>query len=188
MQTTLVISLVALWLLLGLNVWATVTLIGMMKEVNQRLDAFQPKGLKVGEMAPSFKTTTLDGTTATLDSYAGRATAFVFSTLECTHCQKAIPALNKLWKSAQQAGVDLVSVIAGEESAARTFAEQYQIQMPVLTAPLGPNSFVGNYKIFAFPGYCVVDTQHRVQATGIVGDVTWERITKQWERGTAQAI
>lgn len=185
MQTTLFISSVALWVLLGLNVWATVTLIGMLKEVNQRLDALQPKGLKSGETAPSFTATTLHGKTVTLDSYTERATAFIFSVPECKHCEKAIPALNKLLNPAKQAGVDLVSVIAGEESAARTFAEQYQIQMPVLTAPLGPKSFADNYKIFAFPGYCVIDTQHLVQATGIVGDVTWERMTKQWERGTA---
>lgn len=181
MQTTLTISSVALWLLLGLNIWATIILIGMMKEMNKRFDDLQPKGLSIGETAPSFTAKTLDGTVATIDSYIERVTAFVFSTPKCKHCQEIIPELNKLWKPAKQAGVDLVLVLAGEELAARTFAEQYQILMPVLTTSLEQDSLVTNYKIFAFPGYCVVDAQHRVQSTGVVGDVIWERMVKQWD-------
>jgi peroxiredoxin len=181
MKEALLVSSIASWILLGLNIWATITLIRIIKGVNQRLDEMQAKGLQIGEIAPQFTATDLSGKAITLDCYTRKTIVFIFSIPECEHCQKAIPALNKIWENTRNSEVEIVSVIAAEESDSRKFIDQFQIQIPVLTTTSKADSFIAKYKIFVFPSYCVIDSQRKVQATGIVGDTGWNRIVKQWE-------
>jgi hypothetical protein len=53
-----------------------------------------------------------------------------------------------------------VSVANAEQT--RTFVEENNITIPVLVTPLPINTFIGDYKLAATPGYCLVDGRGKV--------------------------
>ncbi|MFH1909448.1 MAG: redoxin domain-containing protein [Chloroflexota bacterium] len=162
MEAILIISSFLLWVLVLLNMLLILGLARRMRAVFPRMEF-----LKVGQPAPDFAAQTLQGETVTLSTYAQRAIVFVFISPDCKPCHDELPRLEGLRPKAKQFGVELVLVSDANATKTQSLVEEHRLDLPILIAPRENNPFFSDYKVMGAPFYCLVDTQGKVQATGM---------------------
>jgi peroxiredoxin len=175
MEQLLILSSTLLWVVVLFNLLLTFALV-------RRANTGTSTGLRVGQQAPDFTAQTLGGETMNLASYAGREVAFIFISPHCKPCREGIPVYESFRPQAQQAGVELVLVSTGEIAETRTFVDELKIQMFVLVAPLGSNSFIKDYKASGTPSYCLINSKGKVESTGYPSQAAWNMLTELWEK------
>lgn len=190
MEQVLVISSVALWLVVSVNLLLTIALIRRLNQFNQKGSDPFDDGLKVGEKAPDFTATTLQGELVDLKTYAGRSVAFIFVSPQCRPCREELPRYETLFPKARSAGVELVLVSNEDDQLTRAFAEEFAIRLPVLAAPHQSNPFTKDYKINGTPSFCLVDPAGVVQAGGFPSEKfgRWKELAEAWERGARRDV
>jgi peroxiredoxin len=162
MENILVISSIALWVMVLLNLLLT---LGLSRRLNSRLPKIE--SLKIGQLAPAFTAQTLHGETVTLSSYAGRGVTFIFTSPHCKPCREELPRIEALQPRADQAGIQLVLVSDADETETRSFAEEMGLELAILIAPRERMSFLADYKAIATPSYCLLDAEGKVWAAGL---------------------
>lgn len=89
--------------------------------------------LAVGEKAPNFELSTLDGKTIKLSDYQGKVILLNFWGTWCEPCRTEMPALQKAYEKYHKDGFVVLSVnIAETDVAVSSFANQYGLAFPVL--------------------------------------------------------
>ncbi|MFI5053188.1 MAG: TlpA family protein disulfide reductase [Acidimicrobiia bacterium] len=90
-----------------------------------------PRSAKLGQPAPDFELTTLDGKTVKLSDYRGKPVVLNFWASWCTPCRKEFPLLRNTL-AAHHGDFVLVGVDTNDpiESDGRTFAEQEKAGWP----------------------------------------------------------
>jgi peroxiredoxin len=187
MEQVLLISSLALWTLVVLNLLLTLALARRLNtRVSQTSDPFAdiPK-LELGQPAPDFAAETLNGSTASLASYAGRAVALIFISPTCSPCREKMPVFDALQPKAKRAGVEIVLVSDSDHAETKKFSDDFTSNLPILIAPRADNPFMENYKANGTPFYCLVADDGSVQSTGFL-DGEWEKLTKNWEDSYAR--
>lgn len=83
----------------------------------------------LGEAAPSFRISTMQGKTLELQDYKGQAVMINFWASWCTACVNELPLLNEAYKLT---GVSMLAVNVGEEAdKVQTFVDRYELSFPI---------------------------------------------------------
>lgn len=172
MLTASTANTILMWIMILLNLLLTLALIRQFNQISTLSN--MEIGLEEGSQAPDFKAETLSGETVTLADYLGKAVSFVFVSPHCSACVDKIPKLNALAAKAKQFGKDIVLVNTdGDRDATASFAEKYQLALPILVAPFDRNPFASLYKADATPSYCTLNPESYVEASGVL-EANWE--------------
>ncbi|SEN08001.1 Peroxiredoxin [Lihuaxuella thermophila] len=90
------------------------------------------KNPEVGDEAPDFKLTTLDGKEMKLSQLRGKAVMLNFWASWCEPCRTEMPAMQKVYEKYKDQGFVIVAVnIAETDVAASQFAKQYGLTFPI---------------------------------------------------------
>ncbi|WP_313894109.1 thiol-disulfide oxidoreductase ResA [Psychrobacillus sp.] len=89
--------------------------------------------LQVGDLAPDFVLTDLEGVSHQLSDYKGQGVFLNFWGTWCKPCQKEMPAMGRQYEVYKDQGVQILAVnIAESDFKVRSFAEQYGMTFPTL--------------------------------------------------------
>lgn len=179
MEPILMVSSILLWIVVLFNLLLTVALIRRNVAKHPGFDMENVPTLEIGSQAPDFTAETLNGKIVSLADYAGRPVIFVFISPTCQPCFDKLPALQAMGQEAQQFGVELILVNAANRMQTQEFVNEYDIALPILSAPRGSNPFLEDYRALGTPFYCFVDEQRQVQATAFL-DSNLTIVLKAW--------
>lgn len=187
METVLIVSSALLWPVVLLNLLLTLALVRRVNAPGALTGAgVAGSGILPGEQAPAFHAQTLEGETATLESYTGqgRATALLFISPRCHPCREVLATLGDLLPGARLTGTDLILVSSAERSETEALLHEFQLDMQALIAPQDRNAFFSDYNIIGTPSYCVIDESGIVQSTGHPSPNfgAWKAFTETWSR------
>jgi peroxiredoxin len=190
MEVLLIVNSILLWALVLFNLLLTLALI---RRLNAKSDAGheaeERDQLKPGEQAPAFQAQDINGQTVSLASYTGRKTLFLFVAPDCGPCRSNMSYYLSLGPSAARAGTDVVFVSDATVERNREFAQEFEISLPVLTAPYDENTFFQDYKADGTPSYCLIDENGRVVNSGYpssnlkVAETGWKAAVESWNVG-----
>ena len=141
----------------------------------------QEAGSRRGQPAPPFEAQNIDGQTVTLDSFKGRDVAFLFLSPSCKPCVEKLPALNDYYRRGTANGMEMVIVNVDHHIAPETFAQQHEVQLPILWAPQISNPFAHDYDAYSVPSFCLVDANQKIRAAGHLDAHYWqEQLALMW--------
>jgi thiol-disulfide isomerase/thioredoxin len=193
MTEVLVVSQVLLWATMTLVLVMTIRTDRHLREPMQEmaaLDEADVAELPLGEPAPDFEASSLNGEKRTLGDYRGRGVAFVFVSPQCGQCRDHVPLLEKLAPDAGRADTEIVLVsAAGSEMTGRWLdgiaeKEELDITLPTLVASPFETKFTMLYNPRGFyPYFCLLDAEGAVRARGVVGHDVWLEVARSWEGG-----
>lgn len=172
----LIISSVLIWFILLPTLLIN---LGIIKNINSGKGKMGEGWLMVGSLAPSFEVSDIHGSIVTLDSYNGKSVLFVFIRPSCRSCETLIPKLLKINEDIKTYDQEIIIVCVADMEAAKIFADQYSISLPILIAPRHENLFAKKYKIGATPFYCLIDQDQKVKEVGYFAP-EWNLQEKKW--------
>lgn len=116
--------------------------------------------IEVGQRAPDFSLTALDGSRHNLSSYRGVPLVLNFWATWCEPCHREIPDLRALDSSG---GIQVLSVAIDEEgeSIVRPFVDEKSIEYVVLIDD--QDVFTGRYRGTVIPFTLVLDSEHVIR-------------------------
>jgi peroxiredoxin len=89
--------------------------------------------LTVGEKAPEFTLTTLDGRTVSLSDYRGQGVLLNFWGTWCPPCRAEMPALQRQYEANKDHGFVVLAIDMNEPAASvQGFVNQYGLTFPIL--------------------------------------------------------
>jgi len=128
-------------------------------------------GLGVGDAAPNFTLTTLDGKQVSLSSLRGKPVMLNFWYATCPGCLQEIPGLQRFYAAQQAAGKDFVILSVNVVDDAQTAQQFVQTNGLTYTLALDNNQQVQRlYNLTATPTSYFIDRQGIIRAT-VVGPV-----------------
>ncbi|MEQ8231880.1 MAG: methylamine dehydrogenase accessory protein MauD [Gammaproteobacteria bacterium] len=168
MTSALAIAVAVLWVIviaLALAVFALARQIGVLYERVAPMGALMlDEGPKVGERAPSFTLTALDGSSVNIGqpSQTGELVFFVSPT--CPVCKKLIPVLRSIAR-AERDWLRVILASDGDEAKQRAFYEKAELgDFPyVLSTELGMT-----FKVAKLPYAVLLDESGTVRAKGLI--------------------
>ncbi|MGE0859963.1 MAG: methylamine dehydrogenase accessory protein MauD [Gammaproteobacteria bacterium] len=168
MNEALVVAVAVLWVLviaLVIAVFALARQIGVLYERVAPMGALTiDDGPKVGDLAPAFNLTALDGKKVQVGAPGAFSTLLFFLSPTCPVCKKLLPVLRSI---AQDEAKWLRVVLAsdGDEAKQRSFYEKAALgEFPyVLSTDLGMA-----WKVAKLPYAVLTDEQGRVRAKGLI--------------------
>jgi peroxiredoxin len=121
-------------------------------------------GLSVGDIAPDFELTTLDGETVRLSDYRGKRVFINFWATWCPPCRAEMPDMQKLYEE-KEVDVEILAVNITEseknEKDVTDFVKDFGLTFPIL---MDVNSVVSTtYKVQAYPTSYMIDSSGRIQ-------------------------
>jgi len=130
------------------------------------------KIINVGDSAPEFRLSSLDGKEVSLSDLRGKVVLVHFWATWCPPCVEEMPMLDKL--NREFAGKDFeilaVSVDQNGAAAVQRFMEKNKLNLPVLLDP--KSSIAGRYGTFKFPETYVLDRTGVVRYK-VIGALDW---------------
>jgi peroxiredoxin len=114
-----------------LVILAVIAVIGLFTIVSN-LSSGRVKYPQVGEQAPDFTLTGLDGKAHKLSELKGKTVILNFWGSYCEPCKREMPALQKQYDKWKSQGVEYVGSNIGENAiTVRGFLDQYKLTLPV---------------------------------------------------------
>jgi peroxiredoxin len=131
------------------------------------VSALAQQNLQVGQAAPDFAATTIDGRSVNLKDLQGKVVVLTFWSTRCAICHSEFPKLNQVVQ--RYAGKDVVFLAPTMENAAKVqpYLQKNQISPTVLTNGFGlvmkyaDLSKDGAIKM-GFPAYYVIDKNGQI--------------------------
>lgn len=125
------------------------------EEVN--LDDYEI-GLEVGDRAPDFTVTTIDGETLRLSDLRGQAVLVNFWATWCGPCREEMPEINRVYEDEQDRGFNVVAIDLEEsEDQIRRFVDD-ELGGVSFTIGLDPDGAITNqYRVTGWPTNYLVD-------------------------------
>ena len=113
------------------------------------------------QAAPDLQATTLQGSEFDLGTAEGRPTLVYFFAPWCHYCAFSSDNLVRLRRLREESSLRIITVALDWQSAAEVqeYAERHELNVPVL---LGDASISRDWKVYGFPTYYVLDSDHRV--------------------------
>jgi peroxiredoxin len=116
-------------------------------------------GVMVGDQAPNFSTTILDGKQVSLqDDYVGKTPVLlVFWATWCPNCQREIPLLNQLYKEiGERLSILAINLGVGGDSIAevRTYKKEHDMKYPIIFDE--ESRITKAYEVFGTPTQIIV--------------------------------
>ncbi|KAF0825893.1 thiol-disulfide oxidoreductase ResA [Cytobacillus firmus] len=134
----------------------------------------------VGEKAPDFVLTDMDGNKHRLSDYEGQGVFLNFWGTWCKPCEKEMPYMNNQYKQFKDEGVQVLAVNVGEtDLAVNNFSERYDLAFPIV---IDKDSQVQSaYGINPLPATFLIDKDGKV-VKYITGEMTEETIKNYMEQ------
>jgi len=110
----------------------------------------------VGQLAPDFTGTAVDGSTVTLSKLAGKPVWLIFGATWCADCRVEAPDLQTV-SQAYAGRVQVVSVYVGESvSTVQPYAQRLGLTMPAVPDP--DNTIGDAYGVIGIPAHYFIDS------------------------------
>src|SRR5712692_1473239 len=141
-----------------------------------------PVGIQIGDAAPNFTLTTLDGKKVSLSGYRGRPVMLNFWYAECPGCIAETPGMQRFYAAQQAAGTDLVMLGVNSVDDLPTAQQFVQQSGVTYTNVLDDNQRVATlYNLTATPTSYFIDRQGIIRATAVgpVDDATLQQDVAQ---------
>ncbi|MCX5877130.1 MAG: TlpA disulfide reductase family protein [Deltaproteobacteria bacterium] len=128
------------------------------------------KKLKLGDQAPDFSGTDLNGQQVSLAGYQGQPVILRFWSTDCKFCRADTPIFNQYFEKYKEAGLRVVYVNRhSDEATVRKFVADLEIGFPVLIDKDG--SISTRYNIKVEPQTIIISPDHKIIAA-ILGGVS----------------
>ena len=128
------------------------------------------KKLAIGDQAPDFSGTDLNGQPVSLSEYQGKPVILRFWSTDCKFCRADTPIFNQYFEKYKEAGLRVVYINRrSEEATVRQFVADLEIGFPVLIDKDGTIS--KRYSIKVEPQTIIISPDHRILAA-ILGGVS----------------
>jgi peroxiredoxin len=132
------------------------------------------KKLKIGDPAPDFSGTDLNGQPVSLASYQGQPVILRFWSTDCKFCRADTPIFNQYFDKYKEAGLRVIYVNQhSDEATVRRFVADLEIGFPVLIDKDGAIST--RYNIKVEPQTIIIGPDHRILAA-ILGGVSEQEL------------
>lgn len=138
--------------------------------------------LKLGQVAPDFTISTLNGAIVTRIGLGARPTIFVFFSTTCERCRREMPHLLQSAHQAQEAGFTFSFISGDARAATLTYIDEFHINEPVYLAPMRENPTFYQLGFLNTPFYCFIDEQGIVRSAGYPHDDwhLWRQLADEW--------
>lgn len=132
---------------------------------NQEAVGSEVTGLAIGNIAPDFELTTLEGEPARLSDYRGQRVFINFWATWCPPCRAEMPDMQKLYEQTDM-DIEILAVNLQEsEEVVSEFVEDFGLTFPIL---MDVNSDVADtYQVRAYPTSYMIDSSGRIQFIAI---------------------
>jgi peroxiredoxin len=137
-----------------------------------------PVGLQVGDAAPNFTLTALDGKQVSLSDYRGKPVMLNFWYSTCPGCLQEIPGMQRFYATQQAAGKHFVILGVNSVDDAQTAQQFAQQNGLTYTLVMDKNQQVATlYNLTATPTSYFIDTHGIIRSTvaGPVDDATLQQ-------------
>jgi peroxiredoxin len=126
----------------------------------------QPQsGTGIGQFAPDFNISTLDGSSISLEKLKGKPVMLVFWTAWCPSCKEEAPKVNRIHNQFSDSGLQVIGINIGESDARiREGIRDFGIQYIVAKDPA--TSVSKSYNVVGTPTVVILDKQGKVQYFG----------------------
>ncbi|MDY7078420.1 MAG: TlpA disulfide reductase family protein [Chloroflexota bacterium] len=159
---------VLLLMLMGIVIMLMVAIIGLFLRMNQLQQAVlaalassqagmpeQEMGLEIGTQAPDFTRSDTNGTTVSLEAYAGQKVLLAFSSTHCSACKEVYPHLKAFSES--RGGVQVVMMSEGSAEENRQLVQTRGFAFPVLPVLDWEDEVMLDYQVPGMPFFYVID-------------------------------
>ena len=123
-------------------------------------------GINVGELAPDFTLTDLEGNSVTLSEYRGKVVFINFWATWCPPCRAEMPDIESLYQEYKDKGLVVIGIDIGEpEATVRQFVQRGGYSWTFVLDNTG--GVAANYNIRAIPTSFFIDREGVIQAVNI---------------------
>lgn len=138
------------------------------------------EAIQVGDSAPDFVLTDLNGNKIQLSDYRGKGVFLNFWGTWCKPCEKEMPYINNQYDVYKNEGVEVIAVNVGEaEVAVQTFVDRFHLTFPVAIDQ--QDQVMNAYHIGPLPTTFLIDKDGKIVDI-ITGTMTEEDVKKHMER------
>lgn len=117
--------------------------------------------LAIGDEAPNFKLTDLNGQTHMLSDYKGKAVMLNFWGTWCGPCAREMPAIEKQYQLYQDEDFEIISInLAQSEFEVENYANKYNLTFPVTIDKT--KSVTNTYNVGQLPATIFIDEKGRI--------------------------
>ncbi len=131
----------------------------------------------VGERAPSFSASKLDGDPLLLSDYAGKVVLLDYWATWCGPCKAAMPELAKLYEAHHRDGLVVVGLTEEPSSRVRAFLRERPVPYTIGIDP--GNRSAADYEVGSLPTAFVIDRRGRITEVVVgAGQSAYEALTR----------
>jgi peroxiredoxin len=135
---------------------------GSGKDITQSGALGSSRGTAVGQIAPDFTLSTLDGRTLSLEELRGKPVMLVFWTAWCPTCKEEAPKVNKIHDQYSPLGLQVIGINIGESNAriqegVKDFGIRYTVAKDQTTA------ISKSYNVVGTPTVVIIDKSGAVR-------------------------
>ncbi|MBS4176468.1 thiol-disulfide oxidoreductase ResA [Lederbergia citrea] len=117
--------------------------------------------ISVGDKAPDFVLTDMEGNKHKLSDYEGKGVFLNFWATYCDPCKDEMPDMNNQYKTYKDLGVEILAVNVGEpEFLINNFLQKYPLDYPILKDKT--KDIMSMYKIYNLPATFLVDPEGKI--------------------------
>ncbi|MFV2064620.1 MAG: TlpA family protein disulfide reductase [Chloroflexota bacterium] len=117
---------------------------------------------RVGDMAPDFQVTLIDGSTTSLSDYRGQPVWLTFGASWCADCRAEAPDIEAASQRYAAQGLTVLWISISEDSqAARDYAKRAGLTFPIAADP--SDVIAGRYHILGIPTHLFIDGDGIIQ-------------------------
>jgi peroxiredoxin len=136
--------------------------------------------VKIGDEAPDFVLTDLNGKQHRLSDYRGKGVFLNFWGTWCKPCEKEMPYINKQYEVYKNKGVEVLAVNVGEsELSVKKFVERLGLTFPIVIDK--QDQVMNAYDIGPLPATFLIDKNGKIVDI-ITGTMTESKVQKYMER------
>ena len=139
---------------------------------NSTLEQSVPKGGLVGNVAPDFTLTDMQGQQVSLSQFRGKVVIINFWATWCPPCREEMPSMERLYRDYQDKGLVMLAVNVDEngQQAVAKFLQRTPHSFPILID--SKNVAQNTYGVFRFPESFIID-RNGVVVEKIIGGRDW---------------
>jgi peroxiredoxin len=136
--------------------------------------------VKIGDEAPDFVLTDLNGKKHRLSDYRGKGVFLNFWGTWCKPCEKEMPYMNKQYEVYKKKGVEVLAVNVGEsELSVKKFVERFGLTFPVMIDQ--QEQVMHAYDVNPLPTTFLIDKNGKIVDI-ITGTMTESMVQQYMER------
>ncbi len=140
-----------------------------------------PPPPKVGEVAPDFTLTSVDGQEVTLSSFWGKPVMLVFFATWCPHCKAETELVLKHYDEITAAGFTVIGVSLGE-TADKVVAFQQELKVPWALLLDSDGAVARRYYVRSIPLSIFLTDQGRIKS-GYLGEIEESVLLEELKAG-----